>query len=219
MMKMAISKEALVIVLFLTIVVAGIVSAGVSTILAGVSQGPKGDKGETGATGAAGPKGDTGAAGATGATGPAGATGATGATGPQGIQGPPGITIVNSTTINSISATYGTPIGNVSLVAPATGTVIVTPNVGYVDMYNNNSCVLYLGTSPGGNDLDICARGSRNAGSTTEQVYFDMNAQAAFNVTVGNKYFFYATANRYFGGDNSVMYLNNIHLIAAFSAT
>jgi len=222
MAKIAISKTTLIIVLILTIAVSGVVSAIVSTQLAVGKQGPKGD---TGATGLQGPKGDTGAVGAAGATGSAGATGATGATGstgatgPQGTQGIPGITVANSTSINSVSVTYGTPIGNVSLTAPASGTVIVTLNVGYVDMYSNNSCSLYLGTTLGGNELDIVAHGSRNAGTTTQQVYFDMTGQATISVSAGNKYTFYATATRYLGGDTAPMYLNNIHLIAAFSAT
>jgi hypothetical protein len=204
------------------LVIAILGSSFISTLivtLTPIAKGPKGDQGDQGLQG---PKGDTGATGATGATGPAGATGATGATGlqgPQGVQGPPGITVVNSSTINSINVTYATPIGNVSLTAPVNGTIIITLNVGYVDMYYNNSCVLYLGTSAGGNDLDICAHGSRNLGLTYERVYFDMTAQAAMKVTAGNKYTFYATASRYFSNDYSLMALNNIHLIAAFSAT
>lgn len=62
--KIAVSKMLLVVIVAITIVVASIVSAGV-TIVAG-PHGPKGDKGDTGATGATGP------------------------TGPQGPQGVPG---------------------------------------------------------------------------------------------------------------------------------
>jgi hypothetical protein len=222
MAKIAISKTTLITVLILTIVVSGLVSAGVSTQLSIGKQGPKGD---TGATGQQGPKGDAGATGATGATGSAGsngaagATGATGSTGPQGTQGIPGITVVNSTSTNSVSATYGTPIGTVTITAPASGTVIVTLNVGYVDMYSNNSCSLYLGTTLGGNELDIVTHGSRNPGATNQQVYFDMTGHATISVSAGAKYTFYATATRYLGGDTAPMNLNNIHLIAAFSAT
>jgi hypothetical protein len=222
MEKMTMSKTTIAILLILTIIVSGAISAGVSIFVASGSQSSKGDKGDTGV---AGPKGDTGATGSNGANGAAGATGstgptgATGATGPQGIQGPPGTTVVNSSSINSISATYGTPIGSVTITAPANGVVIVTLNVGYVDMYGNNSCSLYLGTTPGGNDLDISTHGSRTPGPTTQQVYFDMTAQAAYSITAGSKVTFYASANRYFGNDNSLMALNNIHLIAAFSAT
>ena len=221
MEKIGLTKEMFVLGLIIAILVSGLVSAGISMQISG-TQGPKGEKGDTGPQG---PKGDTGATGATGATGPAGATGATGAMGAtgaqgtQGAQGPPGITTVNSSSISNVNATYGTPIGNVSITAPANGTVIITLNVGYVDMYFNNSCVLYLGTSAGGNNLDICAQGSRTPGPTYEQVYFDMTAQAAYNVTAGNKYTFYASATRYFGDDYSLMSLSNIHLIAAFSAT
>jgi hypothetical protein len=72
------------------ILVASLISVGVSSLGLVGQKGEKGDKGETGATGASGPAGATGAtgpAGATGATGPAGSTGATGATGAQGPRG------------------------------------------------------------------------------------------------------------------------------------
>jgi hypothetical protein len=250
MEKIALSKSMLAILLIAAIGLSGVVSAGVTMQLVagpqGVQgpegpQGPKGDTGATGATGAIGSAGATGAtgatgaqgaqgaqgtAGATGATGPTGATGATGAAGPQGIQGPPGITTVNSSSILSVYADYSesqpTPIGNVTITAPANGVVIVTLNVGYVDMYYNNSCGLYLGTSPtspGWNNLDICYHGTRTNGPTDERVYFDMTAQAAYPVTSGNKYTFYATALRYYGPDNSPMYLGSIRLVAAFLAT
>jgi hypothetical protein len=236
----AISKATLVIVLVLTVVVAGVVAAVVSTQLVIAPQAKKGDKGDTGATGMIGPqglKGDTGvtgAAGDTGAIGPAGPqgpkgdTGAPGATGSQGIQGPPGITVINSSNIDyaaldiNSNGSIAIPIGNVTITAPTNGTVILILNVGYVDMYYNNSCVLYLGTSPtspGWYDLDISIHGTYTYGPTDERVYFDMTAQAAYNVVAGNKYTFYATASRYYGYDDSIMSLSNIHLIAAFSAT
>jgi hypothetical protein len=243
MKRIAISKATLVIMLVLTITVSGIVSAVVATQLFIAPQAEKGDKGDTGAMGTIGPqgpKGDTGAtgatgsAGATGATGPSGLqgpkgdTGATGATGVQGIQGPPGITVINSSKIDDAAldinsnGSIAIPIGNVTIIAPANGAVIVTLNVGYVDMYYNNSCALYLGTSPtspGWYNLDISIHGSQTSGPTDERVYFDMTAQAAYNVVAGNKYTFYATASRYYGYDDSIMFLSNIHLIAAFSAT
>jgi hypothetical protein len=237
MKRIAISKATLIIVLVLTVAVSGIVSAVVSNQLFIASQAKKGDKGDTGATGKVGPqgpKGDTGSTGATGATGPAGSqgpkgeTGAIGATGLQGIQGPPGTTVVNSSIIDyaaldiNSNGSIAIPIGNVTITAPANGTVIVTLNVGYVDMYYNNSCALYLGTSPtspGWYDLDISIHGSQTSGPTDERVYFDMTAQATYNVLAGNKYTFYATASRYYGYDDSIMFLSNIHLTAAFSAT
>jgi Collagen triple helix repeat (20 copies) len=223
--KIAIQKTTLIIVLILTVAFAGIVSAVVSTQLATGPPGEKGDKGDMGATGVTGATGATGPAGATGAIGP---TGPIGATGSQGIQGPPGIATVNSTIIEYIALDINSndsiaiPIGDVTITAPSNGVVIVTLNVGYIDMYYNNSCALYLGTSPTSpdwNNLDICLRGTRTPGPTDERVYFDMNAQVAYNVIAGNKYTFYATASRYYGYDDSIMLLNNIHLIAAFSAT
>ena len=226
MAKIAISKATLGIILLLTIVISGIVSAAVSTQLATGSQGPKGDKGETGATGstgATGPKGDPGSPGATGATGATGTAGATGATGAQGIQGTPGITTVNSSSILYLDATINpTPITNVTITAPANGVVIVTLHIGYVQMYYNNSAVLYLGTSPTSpnwNNLDISYHGTNSTGSTNQWAFFDMTAQAAYPVTSGSKTTFYATALRYLGPDNAPMYLGSIRLIAAFSAT
>jgi hypothetical protein len=211
------------------ILVASLISVGVSSIGIVGQKGEKGDKGDpgatgtTGATGETGATGDTGPAGATGATGSTGATGPQGSQGPQGIQGPPGITTVNSSSILFVNATVNpTPITNVTITAPANGVVIVTLNVGYVQMYYNNSCGLYLGTSPTSpnwNNLDICYHGTTTTGPTNEWVFFDMTAQAAYPVTPGNKYTFYATALRYLGPDDSTMYLGSIRLIAAFSAT
>ena len=205
------------------ILVASLISAGISSLLTVGQKGEKGDKGDTGSTGATGPTGSTGATGVTGAMGPAGATGATGSQGPQGIQGPPGVTTVNSSSILFINATINpTPITNVTITAPANGVVIVTFHVGYVQMYNNNSCGIYLGTSatsPNWNNLDIAYHGTTMTGPSNEWVFFDMTAQASYPVVSGNKYTFYATAIRYLSPDDAVMYLGSIRMIAAFSAT
>ena len=99
-----------------------------------------------------GPSGVTGATGLTGLQGPKGDTGLTEATGLQGIQSPPGITVINYSKIDDAALDINSngiiaiPIGNVTIIAPANGAVIVTLNVGYVEMYYNNSCALYLGT-------------------------------------------------------------------------
>jgi hypothetical protein len=213
--------------LVIAILVASAISIVVSTQLVTGPQGPQGEKGDTGAQGPAGAKGETGATGPAGATGATGSAGSAGATGAQGVQGPPGVTTVNSTSILSIDATTGsgvnpTPIGNVTITAPANGVVIVTLSVGYVQMYNNNSCGLYLGTSPTSpnwNNLDICYHGTTTYGPTNERIWFDMTAQAAYPVTSGNKYTFYAFALRYNMPDDSAMSINSIRIIAAFSAT
>jgi len=226
MQKITISKTILAIVLVIAIVVSGIVSATVSTQLAIGKQGPKGDTGATGATGPSGAPGSMGATGATGTkgdTGATGSTGATGATGAQGIQGLPGITTVNSSSILYLDATNNpTPITNVTITAPANGVVVVSLNIGYVQMYYNNSCGLYLGTSstsPNWNNLDICYQGTNNTGPTSQYAFFDMSGQATYNVVSGSKTTFYATAVRYLGPDNSPMYLGNVRLIATFLAT
>jgi hypothetical protein len=67
--------------------------------------------------------------------------------------------------------------------------------------------------------VDIVTHGSRTPGPITELVWFDMTAQAAYHVTAGNKYTFYVTGTRYFGGDTAIISLGYIHLISAFMAT
>jgi len=153
--------------------------------------------------------------------------GATGATGAQGIQGPPGATTVNSSSILFIDATINpTPITNVTITAPANGVVVISLSIGYVQMYYNNSCGLYLGTSstsPNWNNLDISYHGTNSGGTTSQYAFFDMSAQATYNATynvvAGSKTTFYATAVRYLGPDNSPMSLGSVRLIATFLAT
>jgi hypothetical protein len=209
--------------LIIAILAASAISIVVFTQLVTGPQGPQGEKGDTGAQGPAGAKGETGATGPAGATGATGSAGSAGANGAQGVQGTPGVTTVNSSSVLSVDATINyTPITNVTITAPANGVVIVTLNVGYVQMYNNNTCGLYIGTSPTSpnwNNLDICYHGTNAYGNTNEQVSFVMSAQGAYPVTSGNKYTFYATAFRYNTNDNSPMYVNSIRLIAAFLAT
>jgi hypothetical protein len=101
MVKFAIEKGTLIVLILVTLLISSAVSTGVSTLIGNSQslqgqQGTKGDTGPTGATGmtgstgatgsqgSQGPKGDTGSTGTTGATGTTGPAGATGATGPQG---------------------------------------------------------------------------------------------------------------------------------------
>jgi hypothetical protein len=91
-LKITIAKGTLIIVIIIAVLVSGGVSAGITMMSAG-SQGPKGEPGATGSVGPPGPtgaNGATGAAGSQGTQGVTGATGATGATGPAGTQVPPG---------------------------------------------------------------------------------------------------------------------------------
>jgi hypothetical protein len=98
MEKIVMSKTILFVLLVVSIVVSGFVSAGVTMQFVAMPQGLQGPKGDTGATGAQGPKGDTGATGVAGATGPQGPAGATGATGAMGVTGATGATGVTGAT-------------------------------------------------------------------------------------------------------------------------
>jgi hypothetical protein len=93
--KIAISTAVLATILIVAIAVSGVVSAGVTMLVASPEalvgpQGPQGEQGPAGATGATGPAGPAGATGATGPAGPAGATGATGLAGAAGADGADG---------------------------------------------------------------------------------------------------------------------------------
>jgi hypothetical protein len=212
--------------IIIAILVSSAVSIVVSTQLIPGREGPQGLTGATGATGAAGAAGATGAtgpAGPAGAAGAAGATGATGATGPQGPIGPqglPGVTVVNSTDIGYVADLTYDPVnlGNVSITAPADGTVhlVVT---GWVQMYNNNTVRFGLGTYPGSFDLGSIQDGVLYVGSTTELARHSLTAQAVYSVTEGNTYTFYATAWRQTYDDSPQMSLNQVYLTAMFFAT
>jgi hypothetical protein len=101
MEKAGLSKSLFVIILVAAIGISGVVSAGVTMMVASPQElvGPQGEQGPQGDTGPEGPQGPAGPTGATGATGPQGPAGPkgdtglqgpkgdTGDTGPQGIQG------------------------------------------------------------------------------------------------------------------------------------
>ena len=91
--KIAISTAVLVAILIVAIAVSGIVSAGVTMMVAAPEElvGPQGPQGEQG------PAGPAGATGATGPAGPAGATGATGTAGADGADGADGSVWWNGT--------------------------------------------------------------------------------------------------------------------------
>src|SRR3990170_688508 len=84
----ALTRTLFVVGLIAAIVLAGILSIGVSTQMSIVNKGLKGEPGAAGLKGDTGDKGATGAEGAQGKTGPSGPQGATG---PQGPQGPKGL--------------------------------------------------------------------------------------------------------------------------------
>ena len=91
MEKISLTKRIFVIGLIVAIVVASMISLGVSMQLSLGPKGLKGDKGDTGSQGSTGVAGETGKMGPTGlkgVTGAIGATGAAGPAGPQGLQGP-----------------------------------------------------------------------------------------------------------------------------------
>ena len=156
--------------------------------------------------------------GATGPTGSAGPTGATGPVGATGPQGPPGATVNSYTNIGYIAnLNYaGNNLGGVTITAPANGIVHVTLT-GYAQMYNNNTCLIGIGSNIGLTDLDVMDVGVSTAGSTDQQTMYSMTSQAVVPVTAGNTYTFYATAYRWGFDDAAIMSLNSIKMTAEFS--
>jgi hypothetical protein len=106
--KISLSTAVLAAILIVAIAVSGVVSAGVTMMVASPEElvGPQGPQGEQGPAGPAGP------AGATGATGPAGPAGATGATGPAGATGATGPAGANGAAWLSGSGAPDSGLGN-----------------------------------------------------------------------------------------------------------
>ena len=221
----------------IAIVTASAVSAGVSMLIPG-PQGPEGPEGPEGATGSQGPQGetgDTGPAGATGPAGPAGATGATGekgdkgdtgdtgpqgAQGEQGIQGPPGVTVVDTMYDNGFSGINGSwlEIGNVTITAPANGSIHVTLT-GYAQLRNNVTVYLGIGTTPTDNPEIFTRTGVELGGSGTEDLRGSMAVQWVYNATAGNTYAFYAVTSQYPSSDTGPKTLYHCYMTAVFYAT
>jgi hypothetical protein len=227
--KITVSKSIFIIVILVTVLVSTAVSAGISLVAIDSptvqeQTGMQGPKGDTGPTGAPGPRGETwltgamGATGLQGATGAAGATGPIGATGATGPQGPPGATVSNYTNIGSTSNLNfnGNNIGDVSLTAPANGVIQVTLT-GYVQMYFNNSCLLAIGSTPKGTELDLTCAGTTSPGATSQQTMYSLSTQAQIQATADITYTFYVTAYRWGFNDAASMTLNSVKLTAEFS--
>jgi hypothetical protein len=150
-----------------------------------------------------------------GATGANGAKGETGATGPQG---PPGATVNNYTNIGYTGnlAYEGNNIGNVAITAPSNGVVRITLT-GFVQMYNNNTCLFGIGSNQMLKDLDEIRVGVSTSGSTTQQAMYSLTSQAEVTVAAGNTYTFYATAYRWNFNDSAEMTLDSVKMTAEFS--
>jgi hypothetical protein len=147
-----------------------------------------------------------------------GANGVKGDTGLTGPQGPPGATVNSYANIGAVGNLdfTGDNIGSVTITAPANGVAHVTLT-GYVQMYNNNSCLFGIGSNPTLTDLDLVVVGVSNAGSTSQQAMYSMISQAEVPVTAGNTYAFYATAFRWEFNDAAAMTLNSVKMTAEFS--
>ncbi len=150
-----------------------------------------------------------------GATGANGTKGETGATGPQG---PPGATVNNYTNIGyGGNLSYeGNNIGNVAITAPSNGVVHITLT-GFVQMYNNNTCLFGIGSSKMLYDLDLICVGVLTSGSTSQQAMYSLTSQAEVSVMAGNTYTFYATAYRLNSEDSAMMTLDSVKMTAEFS--
>jgi len=239
MAAVSITMGKLIAGIVIAILAASAISVGASMMLAAGPEGPEGPQGDTGPQGPAGPQGpqgetgDTGprgAAGPAGPTGPTGATGATGATGPegpqgiqgeQGIQGPPGVTAVNSSSLTSVVLDYypSMDLGNVTLTAPANGTVqvILTAQASA----RNDSATMWLTSNATGYNGRTQEGPYVNGALAGEYFYCSLTTQGVYTVTEGNTYYFEARAWRQnnVNDDQCYVYLSYIRITAVFYAT
>ena len=211
----------LIALIVIAIVASSAIAVGASTMLAVGPQGPQGEQGETGPQGPKGDTGDTGDTGATGATGATGETGPkgdTGDTGPQGPQGPAGATVVGyndtHTTLDIVLTTSEETVANVSLTAPANGSVLVSVS-SWVVVYGDDSYV-YLGVGVDDESDVYYTWAGTSTGTGTQNVWYPMNAQAVFPVIEGTTYNF--TTTSYYGGNNGAT-MGGIYMTAVFYQT
>ena len=149
--------------------------------------------------------------------GTTGLTGAKGDVGATGVQGRPGATVNSFTNIGYVSNLNfgGNNIGSITITAPTNGVVHVTLT-GYVQMYNNNTCLFAIGSAPMDIDLDLMYVGVTTPSATSQQTMYSMSSQAVVSVTAGTTYTFYATAYRG-SDDTATMTLNSVKMTAEFS--
>ena len=193
----------LIALIVIAIVASSAIAVGASTMLA---VGPQGSQGEKGDTGPQGPKGDT------GDTGPQGLQGI------QGIQGPAGATVVGYNDTHAIPdvvlTTSAQPVANVSVTAPANGSVLVSVSAWVV--VNGDDSYVYLGVNVDNAPDVYYTWAGTNTGTGTQNVWYPMSAQAVFPVIEGTTYNF--TASSYYGGSQSAS-MGGIYMTTVFYQT
>jgi hypothetical protein len=222
MAKIAVEKNTLIIVILITALIAGLVSAGVSTYAVNAAggattglQGPKGDTGATGAQGVAGPKGDTGS---TGPTGPTGATGATGPVGPQGIPGSGFLYYNNSYTYPSYVQLSNSPksVCTIKLTAPSNGSIHLVATAFGKSYGNYSSFTFGLGDTL---SYDyVAAAGPMDtylSASTNSIIFSSVTVQGVYSVTAGQNYTFYAISHTG-GAPVTPSELSSVYMSATF---
>jgi hypothetical protein len=227
MATVSVKMSKLIALIVIAILASSTIAVGASTMLAVGPQGPKGEQDDTRPQGVAGPAGATGATGLNGLTGPKGDKGDTGDTGPQGpqgeqgIQGPPGVTLVNSSSLTSAVLDYSpsTFLGIVQLTAPVNGTVqVILTASAYA---RNDSATMWLVSDASGYS-GYAQEGSSVAGAlASETLYCSLTTQGVYTVTEGNMYYFDALASRQLNqnDDQCYVYLFDIRITAVFYAT
>lgn len=239
MAAVSITMGKLIAGIVIAILAASAISIGASTMLAAGPQGPEGPQGEQGPEGPQGEQGETGATGPAGSTGPAGPTGARGAEGPQGeqgeqgiqgeqgpqgiqgIQGPPGVTVVNSSSLTGGVLDYSPSmdLGNVTLTAPVNGTVqvILTARA----TARNDSASMWLTSNASGYNGYAREGPAVNSALASDIIYCSLTTQGVYTVTEGNTYYFEARAWRQNNpnDDECYVYLYEIRITAVFYAT
>jgi hypothetical protein len=202
MAETAITRNTFLIGLIVAILVASLVSTGISMQFAVGPQGPEGPQGSQGEQGSEGPKGDTGDA------------------GPQGPEGPAGIGVIRyndtyaKTEFGALTTTR-TNLANVTLTAPADGFVQLTLTALARTGGDDTAVVIGLGTTINSTDLYATYAGVTE-GTGTLYTLWPITAQAVVPVTEGDSYTFFATGYKSPVSDVQSVYLWYISLIAAF---
>jgi hypothetical protein len=202
------------------------------------STGPAGPAGATGATGSAGPPGANGATWWNGTGVPGSSLGSNGDfylnlansdvynkvsgawTKVANIEGAAGATVISSGYLTSGVLDYSsTDLGNVTLTAPAAGTVQVIITASLIS--RNDSGYMWLSSNATGYSGTARAGSVVNGITASENGYNSMTVQGVYSVTANNNYYFKAYAYRVsnYNDAQCYVYLSSVRITAVFYAT
>jgi hypothetical protein len=113
-----------------------------------------------------------------------------------------------------------TNLGNVSITAPANGTVMVTLTA-YLYIRNDTGAMWLTSNATGYSGYTVAGPGNYNGATANENTVYSLMTQGVYSVTAGNKYYFNAQAWKNYNPNNLQSYglIYSVYITAIFYAT